>query len=151
MNKARVILDKDYIIARTDPKLFSSFVEPLGRCIYGGLYEPGHPTADEHGIRQDVMRYVRPLRLTANRFPGGNYTSTFRWEDSIGPKEKRPHRAEVAWQCIETNEFGLNEFADWSRAIRISIADDRQPGHARRARSHGLRGILQHGKGHLLV
>ncbi len=116
MNKARVILDKDYIIARTDPKLFSSFVEPLGRCIYGGLYEPGHPTADEHGIRQDVMRYVRPLRLTANRFPGGNYTSTFRWEDSIGPKEKRPHRAEVAWQCIETNEFGLNEFADWSRA-----------------------------------
>ena len=115
MNKARVIIDKDYVIARTDPKLFGSFVEPLGRCIYGGIYEPGHPTADAHGFRQDVMDYIRPLNLTVNRFPGGNYTSTFRWEDAVGPKEKRPRRAEVAWQCIETNEFGLNEFADWSK------------------------------------
>ena len=95
--------------------MFSSFVEPLGRCIYGGLYEPGHPSADENGFRKDVLQLIRPLNLTMNRFPGGNYTSTFRWEDSIGPKKDRPRRAEVAWQCIETNEFGLNEFADWSQ------------------------------------
>ena len=151
MNKARVILDKDYIIARTDPKLFSSFVEPLGRCIYGGLYEPGHPTADEHGIRQDVMRYVRPLRLTANRFPGGNYTSTFRWEDSIGPKEKRPHRAEVAWQCIETNEFGLNEFADWSRANGSDVLMTVNLATRGVLEAMDCVEILQHGKGHLLV
>ena len=115
MQKANMIIDRDFTISRTDPKLFSSFVEPLGRCIYGGLYEPGHPTADENGFRRDVLSLIKPLNLTMNRFPGGNYTSTFRWEDSIGPKESRPRRAEVAWQCIETNEFGLNEFADWSK------------------------------------
>lgn len=115
MKKARVVVDKDFKISRIDEKVFSSFVEPLGRCVYGGLYEPGHPTADEDGFRQDVMEYVKPLNLTLNRFPGGNFTSTYRWEDGIGPKEKRPRRPEVAWQCIETNQFGLDEFAKWSR------------------------------------
>lgn len=114
MKKARVIIDKDFTISEIDEKVFSSFVEPLGRCVYGGLYEPGHESADEDGFRQDVMKYIRPLNLTLNRFPGGNFTSTYRWEDGIGPKEKRPRRVEVAWQCIETNEFGLDEFARWS-------------------------------------
>lgn len=121
MEKARMIADRDFAVAQTDEKLFSSFVEPLGRCIYGGLYQPGHPTADENGFRTDVMDLVRPFHLTMNRFPGGNYTSTFRWEDSIGPKELRPHRAEVAWQCIETNEFGLNEFAQWSKLMNTDV------------------------------
>lgn len=115
MKTARMVIDRDYTLARTDEKLFSSFVEPLGRCIYGGLYEPGHPSADEKGFRRDVLSLIRPLNLTMNRFPGGNYTSTFRWEDSVGPRETRPRRAEVAWQCIETNEFGINEFAEWSK------------------------------------
>ena len=115
MKKAKVVLDRDFTISRIDEKVFSSFVEPLGRCVYGGLYEPGHPTADEDGFRQDVLEKVRPLKLTMNRFPGGNFTSTYRWEDGIGPKELRPRRAEVAWQCIETNQFGLDEFAKWSR------------------------------------
>lgn len=115
MKPARMIIDRDYTLARTDEHLFSSFVEPLGRCIYGGLYEPGHPEADANGFRRDVLSLIRPLNLTMNRFPGGNYTSTFRWEDSVGPREKRPRRAEVAWQCIETNAFGLNEFAEWSK------------------------------------
>lgn len=115
MKETKIILDKDFVVARIDDKVFSSFVEPLGRCIYGGIYEPGHPMADAQGFRQDVLDLTRPLNLTLNRFPGGNYVSTYRWEDSIGPKDKRPRRAEVAWQCIETNQFGLNEFADWSR------------------------------------
>ena len=115
MKTSRMIIDRDYTLAHTDDNLFCSFVEPLGRCIYGGLYEPGHPSADAQGFRRDVLSLIKPLNLTMNRFPGGNYTSTFRWEDSVGPKEKRPRRAEVAWQCIETNEFGINEFADWSR------------------------------------
>lgn len=121
MDKARMIVDRDFPVAKTDEKLFSSFVEPLGRCLYGGLYQPGHPKADENGFRTDVMDLVRPMGLTMNRFPGGNYTSTFRWEDSVGPKEQRPHRAEVAWQCIETNEFGLNEFAKWSRMMNSDV------------------------------
>ena len=115
MKKARVVIDKDFTIAAIDEKVFSSFVEPLGRCVYGGLYEPEHESADEDGFRQDVMEYIEPLNLTLNRFPGGNFTSTYRWEDGIGPKKQRPRRVEVAWQCIETNEFGLDEFAKWSR------------------------------------
>lgn len=115
METAKMIIDRDYTLSSTEENLFCSFVEPLGRCIYGGLYEPGHPSADEKGFRRDVLELIKPLNLTMNRFPGGNYTSTFRWEDSVGPKEKRPRRAEVAWQCIETNEFGLNEFAEWSK------------------------------------
>lgn len=115
MKKAKVILDKDYVISKIDDKVFSSFVEPIGRCIYTGIYEPGHPQADKHGFRQDVLEKTKALNLTLNRFPGGNYTSTYRWEDSIGPKEKRPKRVEVAWQCIETNQFGIDEFAEWSK------------------------------------
>jgi alpha-N-arabinofuranosidase len=114
MKKAKLILDKDFQIGRIDEKVFGSFVEPLGRCIYGGLYEPGHPRADSKGFRLDVLDYIKPLNLTLNRFPGGNYTSTYRWEDSIGPKEQRPRRVEPAWYSIETNEFGINEFVDWS-------------------------------------
>ncbi len=115
LKQAKIVLDKDYVISRIDNKVFSSFVEPLGRCIYGGIYEPGHPKADENGFRRDVLELTKPLNLTLNRFPGGNYTSTYRWEDGIGPKKNRPRRPEVAWQCIETNEFGLNEFAEWSK------------------------------------
>ena len=115
MKHGKVTLDRDFTIAKIDENVFSSFVEPLGRCIYGGLYEPGHPTADEDGFRQDVLEKTRPLNLTLNRFPGGNFTSTYRWEDGIGPKELRPRRAEVAWQCIEPNQFGLDEFARWSK------------------------------------
>ena len=115
MKKAVVILDKDYTVSRIDEKVFSSFVEPLGRCVYGGLYEPGHPAADEDGFRTDVLEKTKALNLTMNRFPGGNFTSTYRWEDGIGPKEKRPKRAEPAWQCIEPNQFGLDEFAKWSK------------------------------------
>lgn len=115
MEKARVILDQDFVLSKIDEKIFGSFVEPLGRCIYGGIYEPGHPNADENGFRRDVLELTRALNLTLNRFPGGNYTSTYRWEDSIGSKQSRPKRAEVAWQCIESNQFGVNEFADWSK------------------------------------
>lgn len=115
MKLAKIVLDKDYVISKIDEKAFSSFVEPLGRCIYGGIYEPGHPMANEKGFRKDVLELTKPLNLTLNRYPGGNYTSTFRWEDGIGPKEERRRRPEVAWQCIETNQFGLNEFYEWSK------------------------------------
>ena len=115
MKKATLVLDRDFPIGETDPKLFSSFVEPLGRCIYGGIYEPGHPMADENGFRKDVLELTRALHLTMNRFPGGNFVSTYRWEDGIGPREKRPRRADPAWLSIETNAFGLNEFAQWSK------------------------------------
>lgn len=120
-NKAKLRLDKDFIISEVDDKCFGSFVEPLGRCIYHGLYEPGHPLADETGFRTDVLEKTRDLNLKINRFPGGNYVSTYRWEDSIGPKDKRPFRADPAWFSIEPNQFGINEFVDWSERNHSEI------------------------------
>lgn len=113
--KASIHYDKDFIISNVDNKCFGSFVEPLGRCIYHGIYEPEHELADESGFRKDVLERTKALNLTLNRFPGGNYVSTYRWEDSIGPRERRPKRLDPAWFAIETNQFGINEFADWSQ------------------------------------
>lgn len=120
MKKAFVILDKDYVIGEIDSRIYGSFVEHLGRCVYGGIYEPGHKTADEEGFRGDVMNLVRGLDVTVARYPGGNFVSGFNWEDSIGPKEHRPARLDLAWFTTETNEFGLHEFVSWCRKVDTS-------------------------------
>jgi alpha-L-arabinofuranosidase len=85
-----VLLDRDFAIGTTDPRLFGAFVEHLGRCVYGGIYEPGHPSADERGFRQDVLALVRELGPTIMRYPGGNFVSGYNWEDGIGPVFARP-------------------------------------------------------------
>ena len=115
MKKASLILDRDYQIGRIDPRIYGSFVEHLGRCVYGGIYEPGHPRADAQGFRQDVLALVRQIGVPVVRYPGGNFVSGFRWEDSIGPKERRPRRLDLAWSTTESNEFGLHEFIDWCK------------------------------------
>jgi alpha-N-arabinofuranosidase len=94
--------------------MFGSFVEHLGRAVYSGIYEPGHPTADEDGFRGDVLELTRELGVTVVRYPGGNFVSSYRWEDGIGPREQRPKRVDLAWHTIETNEVGIDEFARWS-------------------------------------
>ena len=111
--KARLVVDTDFTVAPVDDRLFGSFVEHLGRCVYTGLYEPGHPTADERGFRRDVIDLVKELGVTTIRYPGGNFVSGYRWEDGVGPKEDRPRRLDLAWHSTETNEFGLHEMADW--------------------------------------
>ena len=111
MKQARVILDKDYVIGRIDPRLYGSFLEHLGRAVYNGIYEPGHPTANEDGFRKDVMKLIRDLRVPVIRYPGGNFVSGFNWEDSVGPN--RPNRLDLAWFTTETNEVGMHEFYDW--------------------------------------
>ncbi len=110
---AKITLHPELEIADVDSRLYGSFVEHLGRCIYGGIYEPGHPTADEEGFRGDVLDLVRKLQVPIVRFPGGNFVSAYNWEDGIGPVEERPRRLEIAWRAIETNQFGLNEFMSW--------------------------------------
>jgi alpha-N-arabinofuranosidase len=81
MRKAKVLMDRDFAIGETHPRLFGAFVEHLGRCVYGGIYEPGHPTADARGFRQDVLALVKELGPTIVRYPGGNFVSGYNWED----------------------------------------------------------------------
>ena len=115
MKQANMILDKDYAIARIDPRIYGSFIEHLGRAVYGGIYEPDHPTADAEGFRRDVIDMVRKLGVPVVRYPGGNFVSGFNWKDSIGPRDQRPARLDLAWFTTETNEVGLHEFAHWAR------------------------------------
>jgi alpha-N-arabinofuranosidase len=113
------MFDRDFAIGDTDPRLFGAFVEHLGRCVYGGIYEPDHPTADESGFRRDVLALVKELGPTIIRYPGGNFVSGYNWEDGVGPKDKRPRRLDLAWFSTEPNTFGTNEFMDWCRAANV--------------------------------
>jgi alpha-N-arabinofuranosidase len=105
------------VVGSIDRRLFGTFVEHLGRCVYTGIYEPSHPAADERGFRSDVMALSRELGVTIVRYPGGNFVSGYDWEDGIGPRTDRPTRLDLAWRSIETNEFGTDEFMDWVGAI----------------------------------
>ena len=113
--KVKLIADKDYTIGEVSPRLFGSFIEHLGRAVYGGVYEPGHPTADDQGFRQDVLALVKELGVPIVRYPGGNFVSGYRWQDGTGPRSLRPRRQELAWNSIETNEVGIDEFQEWAR------------------------------------
>ncbi|AKP65206.1 alpha-N-arabinofuranosidase [Levilactobacillus koreensis JCM 16448] len=95
------------------PQLFGSFLEHMGTVIYTGIYEPGHPSATPEGFRGDVLKLVRELGVKTLRYPGGNYTSSYHWEDTIGDQATRPKRMNIAWQSLETNQFGLDEFFQW--------------------------------------
>ena len=119
MQSAKCFSDRHYPIGKIDNKLYSSFTEHLGRCIYSGIYEPGHPTADENGYRQDVAELVKELGVPVIRYPGGNFVSCYDWHDGIGPKETRPKRMDYAWSTIETNEFGIDEFCQWAEKVGI--------------------------------
>lgn len=117
MIQANVHLDPEFRIGTINRRLFGSFVEHLGRCVYDGIYEPGHPLADEEGFRKDVIELVQELGVSTIRYPGGNFVSGFRWEDSVGPKGQRPRRLDLAWHSTETNEVGLHEFNSWLEKV----------------------------------
>jgi alpha-L-arabinofuranosidase len=115
--KNNILINPSRPTGSIDRNLFGSFVEHLGRCIYGGIYEPGSPLADGSGLRQDVMKALKRLKLTNIRYPGGNFVSGYRWMDGVGPKTDRPHRLDLAWQGIESNQFGTNEFVHFCRQL----------------------------------
>ena len=115
--KARIKIDTDRTIGEVHPHLFGNFAEHLGRCIYGGIYEPGSPLSDPDGYRKDVMEAVRGLGVTVMRWPGGNFVSGYNWKDGIGPKSARPVRAEGAWGSLEPNQFGTDEFLRYSERV----------------------------------
>ncbi len=114
MRTASLTIDPAFTVAPVNRRTFGSFVEHLGRCVYTGVYEPGHATADEDGFRKDVLELVRELGVALVRYPGGNFVSGYRWEDGVGPVEQRPRRLDLAWHSLETNEFGLGEFMRWA-------------------------------------
>lgn len=119
MIRTRLTLDGDFVIGPLDRRVFGAFVEHLGRCVYTGIYEPGHPTADENGFRQDVLALTRELGATIVRYPGGNFVSGYDWEDGVGPHDRRPARLDLAWHSTESNRFGTNEFIRWCRAAGV--------------------------------
>lgn len=108
--KATISICKTDTIDRIDPRIYGSFIEHLGRAVYGGLYEPTHKTADDMGFRRDVLDLVKQLRVPIVRYPGGNFVSGYNWEDGIGDRAERPKKMELAWSSIETNEVGIDEF-----------------------------------------
>ncbi len=114
MARTTITLDPAFVIGELDRRLFGSLVEHMGRCVYTGIYEPTHPTADETGFRQDVAELTREAGVSVVRYPGGNFVSGYRWEDGVGPRSERPTRIDLAWRSIETNHVGLNEFLGWA-------------------------------------
>jgi alpha-N-arabinofuranosidase len=115
MREGRVFAHPSFPVADVPRRLFGSFVEHMGRCVYTGIFEPDHASADQFGLRGDVAGLVRELGVTTVRYPGGNFVSNYRWEDGVGPVEERPRRLDLAWHTTETNQFGLNEFMRWAR------------------------------------
>jgi alpha-N-arabinofuranosidase len=112
-------IDPAFTVGPVNPWLFGTFVEHLGRCVYTGIYEPTHPSADEDGFRGDVAALVRELGATVVRYPGGNFVSGYRWEDGVGPREARPRVLDLAWRSIETNQVGTDDFLAWCSRVGL--------------------------------
>ncbi|WP_028608948.1 alpha-N-arabinofuranosidase [Paenibacillus harenae] len=121
MLKSNMLIDKNFAISAVDPRLYGSFIEHLGRAVYGGIYEPGHPTADENGFRQDSIEAIKALNVPIIRYPGGNFVSGYNWEDGVGPLSERKRQLELAWWTTETNAVGTNEFADWAKLAGTEV------------------------------
>ena len=115
--QARIKIDIDRAIGEVHPHLFGNFTEHLGRMIYGGIYEEGSPLSDKDGFRKDVLDVVKQLNVTILRWPGGNFASGYNWKDGIGPKDRRPVRPELAWNDLESNRFGTDEFLKYCETI----------------------------------
>jgi alpha-N-arabinofuranosidase len=116
---ATVAASPHFTVGPLNRRIFGSFVEHMGRCVYTGIFEPEHPTADQHGFRGDVADLVRELGPTVIRYPGGNFVSNYRWEDGVGPREDRPTRLDLAWRSIETNAVGTDDFLGWCERLGI--------------------------------
>jgi alpha-N-arabinofuranosidase len=113
MLSASVTIDPAFVVGPVRPRTFGSFVEHLGRSVYTGLHDPGHPTADADGFRGDVVELTRELGVSTVRYPGGNFVSGYRWEDGIGPVGQRPRRLDLAWHSTDPNLVGVDEFVRW--------------------------------------
>jgi alpha-N-arabinofuranosidase len=114
---ARIYIDSRRTIAPIDPNLFGSFLEHLGRAIYEGIYDPGSKLSDSNGFRKDVMDEIKRLHVPIIRYPGGNFVSGYNWLDGVGPKKDRPVVLDRAWNSLNSNQFGTNEFLAWCKQV----------------------------------
>ena len=127
MEKTTLKLHTDFTIYEVDERIFGGFIEHMGRCVYEGVYDPDCIHADENGFRMDVLNALGQLKMTAMRYPGGNFASGYNWLDGIGPKSQRPVMRELAWQSIETNQFGTDEYIemcrkmDWTPMLTVNL------------------------------
>ena len=119
--KAKITVNNHYIIGEIDKRIYGSFIEHLGRAVYGGIYEPTHETADDKGFRQDVLDMVKHIGVPIVRYPGGNFVSGYCWTDGVGDRSKRPQRLDLAWRSIETNEIGIDEFQEWAKRAGCEV------------------------------
>jgi alpha-N-arabinofuranosidase len=114
---ARIKIDPERQVGAIDSLIYGNFVEHLGRCVYGGIYDEGSSLSDDRGFRTDVIEAVKELNVSITRYPGGNFVSNYHWKDGIGPKDERPPRMELAWSRLETNRFGTDEFMEFAREV----------------------------------
>ncbi|MBP1041417.1 alpha-N-arabinofuranosidase [Vagococcus sp. BWB3-3] len=119
--KSKVTVSKDFIVSKVDPRIYGSFVEHMGRCVYEGIYEPGHTNSDSKGFREDVKALVSELNVPLIRYPGGNFLSGYNWEDGVGEVSQRPKRLDLAWRTVETNEIGIHEFMGWAKTVNAEV------------------------------
>lgn len=115
MKIASITINKNYKIGKVEKTIFSSFVEHMGRCVYGGIYEPENKAANAQGFRTDVIEAISELGVETVRYPGGNFVSGYNWKDGIGPKEQRQPKLNLAWNQIEPNEVGVDEFMNFAK------------------------------------
>jgi alpha-N-arabinofuranosidase len=115
--KARIKVDTERTIGEIDPKLYGNFIEHLGRCIDGGVFDEKSPLSDANGYRRDVLDAARKLNVSILRWPGGNFSSNYHWRDGIGSREQRAPRLEMAWGTVESNRFGTHEFLDYAEKL----------------------------------
>src|SRR5262245_1225920 len=109
MELTKIILDREYRIGPLDSRVFGGFLEHIGRAVYEGVYEPNSPYSDQNGFRRDVLNSLKPLRFTAMRYPGGNFSSGYHWRDGVGPRSARPIVMDMASRSVESNQFGTEE------------------------------------------
>ncbi|KAI9149108.1 alpha-N-arabinofuranosidase C [Paramyrothecium foliicola] len=112
-----ISVDPTAVISKIEDNIYGGFTEHMGRCVYGGIYDPGNPLSDEDGFRKDVIEAFKELNVPVVRYPGGNFCATYHWIDGVGPREKRPARPELAWIGTESNEFGTDEFLKWCKVV----------------------------------
>ncbi|HXW82599.1 MAG TPA: alpha-L-arabinofuranosidase C-terminal domain-containing protein, partial [Acidimicrobiales bacterium] len=114
-----ITVDAGRSLGELDRRIYGGFIEHLGRCIYGGIYDEGSSLSDQNGFRTDVTSLLKDLELTVLRWPGGNFVSNYHWKDGIGPKDLRPARPDLAWDAVDSNRFGTDEFIEYCRVLDV--------------------------------